>query len=80
MHRGGGEVQVPLKTSGPVRQLLARSPAQHQEVKAGVEAAWGATSEGGGGANSLEKYLPRSSAGGTLVWSIDMGAHGENKS
>ena len=80
MHRGGGEVQVTWKTAGPVRQILAISPAQYQEGKAGVGAAWGATLEGGSGADSLGKVLPRGSAGGTLVWSGDMGAHGGNVS
>ena len=39
MHRGGGGVQIPRATAGPVRQRLDISPAQHQEGKAGVGAA-----------------------------------------
>ena len=35
-------------------------------------------SEGGGGSNSIGKVLPHGIAGGTLVWSGDIGAYGEN--
>ena len=57
---------------------MASSNTQHQEGKAGVGADWEATSEGGGRANSLGTVLPRSSAGSTIVWGKDMGAHGDN--
>ena len=43
-------------------------------------AAWEATLEVVGGADSINKILPRSSAGRTPVWSGDMGAHGNNES
>ena len=43
-------------------------------------AAWEATSYGGGGSESLNKVLPHGSVGGTLVWSGDMGVHGDNES
>ena len=43
-------------------------------------AAWGATSKGGGVTESLGKFLPRSSSGGSLVWVGDMGAHRDNQS
>ena len=59
---------------------MSISPAQHQEGKAGVGAAWEATSEGRGGNDSLGKKLTRGSAGGTIVCSGDMGYHGENVS
>ena len=41
-------------------------------------ATWESTLEGGGRANILGIFLPRGSAGGTLVWSRDMDDHGEN--
>ena len=56
MHRRGREVQVPRKTDGTVRRRLASSPAQYQEGKAGVWAAWEATLKGGGRAESLEFF------------------------
>ena len=43
-------------------------------------ASWEATPEGGTGADSLGNVLPRSSAGGNLVWSRDIGDHGDNES
>ena len=76
--RGGGEVQVPWKTAVTVRWRLSSIPTQNQEGKSGVGAAWEATSEGGGWSKSLGKVLPRGSAGGTPVWSGEMGAHGDN--
>ena len=36
------------------------------------------TLEGGGGADSIGNFLPRVSAGGTIIWSVDMGAYGDN--
>ena len=59
------------KTSGLVRRRLSRSPAQYQEVKACVGAAWEATSVG---------VLPRVSYGSYFVWRGDLGAHGDNES
>ena len=43
-------------------------------------AAWEATSEGGGGDDSIRTFLPCVSAGGNIVWSGDMGAHRGNDS
>ena len=40
--------------------------------------AWEYTSEGGGGADSHKNVLPCGSAGSTLVWSGDTGAHRDN--
>ena len=74
----GGEFQITWITAGPVRQILASSPAQHQEGKAGVGAAWGVNPKGGGGAISIRKVLLCGSSGGTLVWIGDMGAYGDN--
>ena len=77
-HRGGGGVQIPQVAVGTVRRRLGRSPAQKQEGKAGVGVAWKVAMEGGGGAGSFGNFLPRSSPGGALVWSGDMGAFGTN--
>ena len=43
-------------------------------------AAWEATLEVGGRAKSLGKVLLRGSTGCNLVWSRDMGDHGDNES
>ena len=80
MHQGGREVQVTWKTAGPVRQRLTSSPAQYQEGKACMGAAWEATLEGRGGVASLRKVLSCVSAGGTLFWSVYMGYHGDKDS
>ena len=45
-----------------------------------MEADWEGTSEGGGGNDSIGKVLPRGSPGGTIVWSGDMSARGDNES
>ena len=57
---------------------LASIPTQHQEVKAGVGQDQEVATQGGVGAGSLRKKLPRGSSGGALVWSVDMGAFGTN--
>ena len=59
---------------------MSSSSAQYQEVKAGEGGALVDTSKGGGRDDSLGKYLPRVSTGGTLLWSRAMGAHGTNES
>ena len=41
---------------------------------------WEDTLEGGGGSDSLVKVLPHGSAGSTLVWTGDVGAHRYNDS
>ena len=43
-------------------------------------AAWKATSEVGGGADSIINFLMHGSAGGTIVSSRGMSAHGDNES
>ena len=43
-------------------------------------AAWESTLEGEGGSDSLGKFLPCGSSGGTIGWSGDMGDHGDNES
>ena len=54
-HREDGGVQILRTTAVLVRQRLTSSPAQHQEVKAGIGEASKVTPEGGGGAGSLGK-------------------------
>ena len=63
--RGGGDgkyiecgvFQIPWKTAGPSRQILATSAAHHHGIKAGVGEDWENTSEGGGGADSISKIF-----------------------
>ena len=71
---------MPRNTAEPVSQQLASSNAKYQEGKTGVGADWEAILEGGGRSDSIVKVLPRGSAGSTLVWSRDMGDHGDNES
>ena len=76
----GGEVQLHWYTDGQVRRRLAISPAQHQEVKAGVGGDWGDTLEWVGGDGSLGTILLRDNSVSNLVQSRDMGDHRENYS
>ena len=77
-HQGDGGVQIPQAAVGPVRRRLFSSTLQHHGGKAGVGAAWKVTMEGGGGAGSLGKVLPRGISVGALVWRKYMGNFGTN--
>ena len=78
VHRGSGDFQVPGKDILQVRQRLAGRPSEFREGPHGLDLAWEAATEGGGGATSVCHILSGSGLGSPTFWGGGLGFVGGN--